>query len=131
MHKWVIFIISFLLVFTFHPCAYSSQNESPVKIAVAANGNTQGADVAGQGARGDWFLFFNADGEMVDASENPYKNERGGAGVNCADYLARKDTTMFIAGNIGPKMRDALSSHGIDFSSFSGTAEDAVAEALK
>ncbi len=131
MHKWGIFIFCFFLIITFHSFTFSSQNESTVKIAVAAEGETLDAQVANQAARGLWFLFFDANGELMDSSENPYKDERGGAGVSCADYLAGKDVTVFIAGNAGPKMRDALDSNGIEFISFSGTVQDAVAEALK
>jgi predicted Fe-Mo cluster-binding NifX family protein len=131
MKKFGIFIACLFLMAAVTLLASSIQNQSSEKIAVAADGNTMDAQVASQGARGAWFLFFDAEGQMVDKAENPYKNERGGAGVSCADYLAGKDVTVFIAGNIGPKMKDALAGNGIDFLSFSGTVQDAVTEALK
>lgn len=124
-------ILCLLIILAAHPLMSLSPIRSTEKIAVAAEGDSIDAQVASQAARGAWFLFFDAEGQLVDKSENPYKNERGGAGVSCADYLGGKDVTVFIAGNIGPKMRDALDENGIEFLTFSGTVQEAVAEALK
>ncbi|MBN2409296.1 MAG: NifB/NifX family molybdenum-iron cluster-binding protein, partial [Candidatus Aminicenantes bacterium] len=63
--------------------------------------------------------------------ENPYREQRGGAGVSSADLLADKGVTVFVAGQIGGKMAAALENHGIAFVAFSGTVRDAVAHVLE
>jgi len=107
------------------------QQEQPEKIAIASDGETKESQVAEQGGRCDWFLFFNAEGELLETAENPYKNERGGAGVSSADFLADKKATVFVAGMVGGKMRDVLDSHEIEYISFSGTVEEALSHILQ
>lgn len=104
--------------------------EKPVKIAVASEGETTDSQVGSLGARCSWFLFFDQEGTLKNTMENPYK-QTSEAGIKCAEFLEDRDVTIFIAGKIGEKMSEALESKGISFISFSGTVDDAVAQALK
>jgi len=101
------------------------------KIAIAADGNTMDSQVGDQGARSPWLLLFNERGEHKEILENPFYQERGGAGVKCAELLADKNITIFVAGNIGNKMADALEDFDIAFVSFTGTVEEAIAHVLE
>ncbi|MBN1224714.1 MAG: NifB/NifX family molybdenum-iron cluster-binding protein [Candidatus Aminicenantes bacterium] len=107
------------------------QEDRPEKIAIASDGDTIESQVGSQGARCPWFLFFDANGQLLETLENPYWQERGGAGINCAELLAEKGVTIFVAGNVGHKMSAALESSGIASISFSGTVEDALAKAME
>ena len=107
------------------------QEEQPKKIAIASEGDTIESQVENQGGRSSWFLFFDGKGELLEAIENPYKQEGGGAGVSCADFLAEKGVTVFVAGKVGNKMKAALENSSIAFISFSGTVENALAKALE
>ena len=109
----------------------SGQEPKPVKIAVASEGEAVDSQVSSQGARCAWLLFFDEKGERMEALENPYRGERGGAGVNCAELLAGKGVTVFVAGQIGNKMAAALENNDIAFVSFSGKVRDAVAYVLE
>lgn len=101
------------------------------KIAIAADGKTMDSQVGDQGARSQWLLLFNEMGELKETLENPFYQERGGAGVRCAELLADKNITIFVAGNIGNKMADALEDFEIVFVSFTGTIEEAISNVLK
>ncbi|MFO7867506.1 MAG: NifB/NifX family molybdenum-iron cluster-binding protein [Candidatus Aminicenantes bacterium] len=110
---------------------FTGQGENPEKIAIASEGETIHSQVADQGPRGAWLLFFNQEGDLVEAVENPFQHERSQAGVRCAEFLAEKEVTVFVAGQAGPKMKQVLDSRNIDFMAFSGTVDDALAQALK
>jgi predicted Fe-Mo cluster-binding NifX family protein len=109
----------------------SGQEPRPVKIAVASEGEAVDSQVSSQGARCAWLLFFDEKGDRIEATENPYRGERGGAGVNCAQLLAGKGVTIFVAGQIGRKMAAALEEDDIAFVPFSGSVQDAVAQVLE
>jgi len=126
-----IVIILFSLLASGGQAIHPAQRDRPLIIAVAADGDTVDAEVGGQGARSDWFFFFDEQGMLIETLENPFKQERGGAGIDCAELLAEKGATVFMAGNIGHKMSSALESDGIAFISFSGTVKEAVSHALK
>jgi predicted Fe-Mo cluster-binding NifX family protein len=107
-----------------------SQEEQPQKIAIASQGETIDSQVGSQAARSPWFLFFDKKGQLAEAIENPYQQRRGDAGLKCAELLAEKGVTVFVAGNIGDKMAEALESEGIVFITFSGTVKEAIAHVL-
>jgi predicted Fe-Mo cluster-binding NifX family protein len=106
------------------------QNPQPVKIAVASEGEAIDSEVTNQGPRCSWFLLFDENGELKEALENPYREQRGRAGVGSADLLAGEGVKVFVAGQIGGKMAAALENYGIAFVAFSGTVKDAVAHVL-
>jgi predicted Fe-Mo cluster-binding NifX family protein len=105
--------------------------EQPKKIAIASDGETMDSQVGKQGARCRWLLFFDEDGELTEALENPFWQQRGSAGINCAELLADKKVTVFIATNIGNKMAAVLDESDITFISHSGTVEEALKEILE
>jgi predicted Fe-Mo cluster-binding NifX family protein len=107
------------------------QEPQPVKIAVASEGEAIDSQVSSQGARCAWLLFFDEEGKRTEALENPYRGERGSAGINCAELLAGKGVTVFVAGQIGRKMAAELKKDNIVFVPFSGSVKDALAQTLK
>jgi len=117
-------ILSGLLILPAHSGA------KPIKIAIASEGEATDSQVGKLGARCPWFLFFDQEGTLKNSLENPYMQESE-AGLKCAEFLEDHDVTIFVAGEIGGKMSQALESKGIDFISFSGTVDEAVAQALK
>jgi predicted Fe-Mo cluster-binding NifX family protein len=107
------------------------QEEQPKKIAIASDGETIDSKVGSQGARCPWFLFFDQQGQLTKALQNPHQQADRGAGVKCAELLADHGVTIFVAGNIGDKMAEALEEKNIDFISFSGTVKDAIKHVLE
>jgi len=109
----------------------NGQENKTEKIAIAADGEKMDSRVESQGGRAQCFILLNEKGEIIEALENPFYQERNQAGVQCAGLLAEKNVTIFVAGNIGNKMADALEDFDIAFVSFTGTVEEAIAYALE
>jgi predicted Fe-Mo cluster-binding NifX family protein len=125
-------IFNFCIIFIFGGLlTLKGQEEKPTKIAIASEGESLDSQVGSQGARCPWLLFFDEKGELTESLGNPYRDERGGAGIRCAKLLADNDVTIFVAGFVGNKMAGALEQHNITFISFSGTVEEAIAHVLK
>ena len=102
-----------------------------VIIAVAADGETLEDSVSHVAARCPYFLIVDSKGKLSEVVENPYKDNRGGAGVSAANFLAGRNVTVVVAGSIGNKMRDALEAQEITYYEFEGSVEEAVREILE
>ena len=100
-------------------------------IAVAAEGQTDTAQVSKVAARAPYYLFFNADGELVEAVANPHLNAAGGAGPQVVDFLAARGVTMVLAGEFGGKMTAAMETKNISFKAVDGEATAAVKSVIK
>jgi predicted Fe-Mo cluster-binding NifX family protein len=110
------------------PHLQASENDV---IVVAAEGKTVEAAVSQRAARCSYFLFFDGDGNLKSAEENPFKDNRGSAGVSAADYLAERNVSVLVAGMFGNKMQGALEGHEITMVEFSGSVADALKHVLK
>jgi predicted Fe-Mo cluster-binding NifX family protein len=107
------------------------QEEKPRKIAIASDGETIDSQVAYKAARCYFLLLFDEEGKLIEAVENPYLNQRGDAGINCAALLADHEVTVFVAGNVGEKMAEVLEINAITFVAFEGTVKDALKHVLE
>lgn len=119
-----LFMISVLFIL-------NGQEEKPLRIAVASDGETADSRVGSQGARSAWLLLFDEKGEMTEALKNPFCQGRGGIGIKLTRILADKKVTVFVAGNLGRNMEAALDEHEITFMPFSGTVKDAIVHILQ
>jgi predicted Fe-Mo cluster-binding NifX family protein len=119
-----VFILGGLLI-------VGAQGKEPIKIAIASDGETIDSQVGEKAARCPWFLFFNEEGTLTETLENPFREDIGGAGINCAKLLAEKEVTVFVAGYVGGKMADALEDGQIKFIAFTGSVKDAIAHVLE
>jgi predicted Fe-Mo cluster-binding NifX family protein len=100
--------------------------ENRTCIAVASEGSTADAQISPLAARCSHFLFFNAQGEFMEALVNPHRWERRGAGPQVVEFLSAKAIHTVIAGEFGAKMIAALKQKGMVFHTEAGTAVDAV-----
>ncbi len=124
-----ILIFSLLLAAGFF--ILNGHENKPNKIAIAAKGETIDSQVESQGGRAQWLILFDDKGELIEALENPFYQERSQAGAKSAEFLAEKKITIFVAGNIGNNMARALEDFEIAFVSFTGTVEEAIAHVLE
>jgi len=125
-------VLIFLCIFIYSGLVFSGAHEDkPIKIAIAADGETIDSQVGEKAARCQWFLIFDEDGKLTEVLENPYREEIGGAGISCASLLAENKVTIFVAGFVGNKMAAALEDSQITFVSFTGSVKDAVAHVLE
>ena len=123
-----ILMISVTIVLMFQP---QLMGEEKVVIAVASDGETLKAAVSDVAARCPYFLIVDNKGTLLEAVENPYKDNKGSAGAAAANFLAEKNVTIVIAGNFGNKMKDALETNEIAFFEFEGIVEDAIQKVLE
>jgi predicted Fe-Mo cluster-binding NifX family protein len=100
-------------------------------IAVASDGKTMDAAVSQRAARCSYFLFFDKEGNLKGVEENPYRENRGSAGVSAADFLAERNVAVVVAGMVGNKMEAALEAHDIAFVAYTGIVADAVKHVIK
>ena len=126
----IMILVGVLLLITSAAIPSSGAVGAALKIAVACDGETLEAQVINKGARGQYLQFFDEKGDLLEVCENPYWEQVGGAGVNCADFIAEKGATVFVAGMVGSKMEEALDRNQITFKSFQGTVNEAVAFVL-
>ncbi|WP_429884652.1 NifB/NifX family molybdenum-iron cluster-binding protein [Geoalkalibacter halelectricus] len=99
-------------------------------IAVAAEASDPGAQVSAVAARAPYFLLFDENGVFLAAHANPYREARGAAGRQAAEWLAETGISLVAAGEFGSKMHAALESKGIKALSLQGNAGEAVKQAL-
>ena len=102
-----------------------------LKIAVAADSKEKTTTISELAARSPFFLFFDANGNLVEAVENPLKDLSGGAGPRAAEFLAGRGTTLLISENVGNKMKQALADYQIEYIEKKGVIDDVVQEWLK
>lgn len=106
-----------------------AQGKSPT-IAVAANGETASAAVGTQLGRSPFSLLFDAQGALVAAEPNPYKDARN-AGVPAIDLLAGKGVKSVVAESFGTQIVKVMADKGIRPLEFKGTAKDAARKAAE
>ena len=121
-------MVTMTCVLMFQPCLTGDEK---VVIAVASEGETLDAAVSHLAARAPYFHIVDGNGKFIEAAENSYKDNRGGAGVSAANFLAEKNVTIVVAGNFGSKMMDALKAQKIAYVKFDGIVEDAIDKVLK
>lgn len=100
------------------------------RIAVAATGQTPAATVGTQAAQSPFLLLFDRRGTLIQAIENPYKDQPG-AGISMIDFLSGKGVTVLVAEGFGPRIVDVMKSKGITPVEFKGSAEDAIRRAMQ
>lgn len=124
-------ILIFCLLLTAAFFITNGQENKPQKIAIAADGEKMDSKVEFQGGRPQWLMFFDDNGEFIEALENPFYQEQSQAGVKCAELLEEKNITIYVAGNIGNKMAAVLEDFDITFVTFTGTVEEAITHVLE
>ncbi len=100
--------------------------EPEFKIAVAANGQEKSSQVSMEAGRAPYYLFFDKDGNLLEAAANPHAGAAGGAGGSTADFLAEKKVNVVIAGRFGSKMATALDAANIKYIENQGIAVDVI-----
>jgi len=100
-----------------------------MKIAIASEGKTKIDSVSDRAGRAPFYLIFE-DSELLEVIDNPFSFGSGGAGFSVAKMLADKNANIVVAGKFGPKMTGALVERGLDYTTFEGSVESALASIL-
>ncbi|MGM0418998.1 MAG: NifB/NifX family molybdenum-iron cluster-binding protein [Thermodesulfobacteriota bacterium] len=98
-----------------------------MKTAIAAKGKDLTSQVDERFGRADFFLITDKDCQTIEeVIENVSKNDSTGAGTGAASLVAEKGVSFLVAGNLGPKAENVISTAGINFISFAGTVSEAM-----
>lgn len=99
-----------------------------MNIVVTSTGNNLDSAVSQIFGRGSDLIFVEIeDGEIKDTShvQNPAKDERAGAGIKAAQYIANQQVEALLSGSVGPNAFDILNQAGINIYKLKpGTVKD-------
>ena len=104
---------------------------STVKIAVAAESNTESSRISDKAGRAPYYLIFDGTGTFIKAIKNPAQYKQGGASSSVTALLKKESVKIFIAENFGAKMENNLKAAGIEYRELTGIAEEVVETIIK
>ena len=102
-----------------------------MKIGVAAHQPDPKAAISEVAGRAGYLLFFDHQGNFLEAKKNPGAGMAGGAGRDTADLLKKNEVTLFVAGRIGDRMKNVLKRHKIEYIEEKGVADEVVKSILQ
>jgi len=85
-----------------------------MKICITATADSLDAQIDPRFGRCSYLLIFDSETMQFEAIPNMAAGATGGAGIQAAQTIAKKDVKLLITGNIGPNAFGALSAAGID-----------------
>ena len=100
-----------------------------MKIAVSSDGSKLDDKVSEFFGRANYILIIEtnkSEVKLLKAIENASKDQRGGAGIACAEKIASENAEVVITGNLGPRAMDALKQFGIKSYKGQGTVKESV-----
>jgi predicted Fe-Mo cluster-binding NifX family protein len=99
--------------------------EQKGKICVAMKEKSPEAAVSDKAALAPYLLFFDENGSLMEAIDNPFKEKRLEAGKLIADYLAQKGTSAVIGTDFCGDIIGILKNKGVTAYNFEGSAAEA------
>ena len=99
--------------------------EQKGKICVATKEKSSGAAVSDKAALAPYLLFFDGNGNLVEAIDNPFKEKKLEAGKLIADFLAQKGVTAVIGTDYCGDIIGILKNKGVTAYNFEGSAAEA------
>lgn len=98
------------------------------KICVTAKGKDLDAEVDPNFGRARYFLIVDPETLDAEAYDNAYADLEQGAGIQSAQFVAGRDVSAVLTGQVGPNARRVLDSAGIKVISVEGcTIREAIA----
>jgi predicted Fe-Mo cluster-binding NifX family protein len=125
------FVFAMVLLSVLSGCFPVFAENPPPMIAVAAQSTGADALISNQAARCAYFLFFNDQGEFMEAVENSYQGQGRNAGKQVAEFLFAEGVRTVIAGEFGAKMSAALKEKNIALHIATGNAASVVQQMQK
>lgn len=84
-----------------------------MKICISSTDKTLQAAVDPRFGRCKYFLFIDSETERFEALSNEQLMAAGGAGIQAAELMAKKQVQLVITGNIGPNAFETLTAANI------------------
>lgn len=103
-----------------------------MKICITSQGRDLESSVDPRFGRCQYFLIIDIDTLQFEALENPYIATRGGAGIQSAGLVAKKDAKVVLTGNVGPNAFETLNAAGVEvIAGVTGKVQDVIEKYLK
>lgn len=99
-----------------------------MKIAIAVTSQETDAQIAMQGARTPYYLFFDTELGSNETLANPASVVERGAARQASAFLISRGVDKVVAGDFGPKFRTELEGSGIIYTEMTGTVSKIIAE---
>jgi predicted Fe-Mo cluster-binding NifX family protein len=98
-----------------------------MKICVTGTANSLDAQIDPRFGRCSYLIIVDSETMQFEAIPNMAAGATGGAGIQAAQTIAKKDVKLLITGNVGPNAFGALSAAGIEIATGAfGTVREAV-----
>ena len=98
-----------------------------MKICITATANSLEAQIDPRFGRCSYLIIVDSETMQFEAIPNMAAGATGGAGIQAAQTIAKKDVKLLITGNVGPNAFGALSAAGIEIVTGAfGTVREAV-----
>jgi predicted Fe-Mo cluster-binding NifX family protein len=98
-----------------------------MKICVTATANTLNAQIDLRFGRCSYLIIVDSETMQFEAIPNMAAGATGGAGIQAAQTITKKDVKLVITGNVGPNAFGALSAANIEImTGASGTVKEAI-----
>jgi predicted Fe-Mo cluster-binding NifX family protein len=107
------------------------RGEITMKIAVSSTGKDLDSQIDPRFGRCQYFIFINPETMEFEVFGNEGLMASGGAGVQAAQFVAKRGIKGLITGNLGPNAASALSAAGIKVYLVPGGTVREVTEAYK
>lgn len=103
-----------------------------MKIGITSTGENLESNVDPRFGRGRYFLIVDTESLKYETISNESMIASGGAGIQAAQTIAKKNIQAVITGNIGPNAFKTLSAAGIKvYTGVNGTVKQAVEQYKK
>jgi len=104
---------------------------SLMKIAIAATAPDTHAPISQFAGRAPCFLLFDESKHLVQSMTNPHTQDSALIGVEVAELLNEKGVSVLVAGDVGPRLREALESRNIRHLEKMGKVGEVLNQVLK
>jgi predicted Fe-Mo cluster-binding NifX family protein len=98
-----------------------------MKICVTSTSNTLNAQIDPRFGRCSYLIIVDSETMRFEAIPNMAAGATGGAGIQAAQTITKKDVKLVITGNVGPNAFGALSAANIEImTGASGTVKEVI-----
>lgn len=98
-----------------------------MKVIVSSTGNDVDSVISPVFGRTKFYLLVNTEDFSFDSFENPAVTQSGGAGIQAAQFVLKKNPDAVLSSNIGPNAYEVLSAGSVScYIAKGGTARETV-----
>lgn len=102
-----------------------------MKIAIAATAPDTEASISQFAARAPCFLLFDESKRLLQSVTNPHTQDSALIGIEVAELLNEHAVNVFVAGDVGPRLREALESRHIRHVEKTGKVSEVLNQVLQ